>query len=348
MKRWVAVVLAVLLALGLVFRQQIATSAEVALLIAQVFPQVPVKPLGWVTRGPEHREVAFEGSDGRISADLWLPRPWIGKPATSSEPALIICQGVKIPAGSARSEFLDLGDALARLGFVVLFPRLQALGNGKISLERPATYVRSFSYLHHMRAVDGKRISYLGFSVGSSIALVAAAAPAIRARVHALIFFAGYYSLTDYVAGFANDEDLYQGRLVRWQPDPGAVRQVKHVVRSEGGNLIRVFHARSNRSALHVLRSAGPKVQARLKRLDPAAHIRSYHAATFILDDYGDTFVPYVESEKLDRALPPGQVKAFLITDVFHHVSPGQGGLLALLGAFGSVFGFFYSALNFL
>lgn len=346
MKRLLALVL--LLVLAFLFRLQLLTGARATLFILDVFPQVPVKPLGWITRTPRYRHVSFPTSHGEVIADLFLPRPWFGSPAPHSEPAIIVAQGVKIPPG-ARSGFLHLGQTLARLGYVVLFPQLRTLATGHTGLEVPDTYVRSFAYLQGLREVDPHRISYAGFSVGSSVALVGAADPRINHQVHALIFFAGYYDIFDYLVSVATRHDPYQGQAVAWQPDPSAIKQTKAILKDKGAtSLLRVFTTHRVAEAERVLHQANPADLRRMQRYNPAAHIHHYHAPTFILEDQHDTFVPYVESEKLAAALPRTQIKAMLLTNLFHHVMPGQGGLARLAGGFFSLYGFLYQALSFL
>jgi hypothetical protein len=54
--------------------------------------------------------------------------------------------------------------------------------------------------------------------------------------------------------------------------------------------------------------------------------------------------VPYVESEKLYRALPARVHKTILLTAVFQHVEPGGGGLQQLL----QLYEFVYQAFSYL
>lgn len=349
MKRRLGLVLLMLLVLGIVFRHPITVGAETTLFIAQVFPQVPVKPLDWITGTPDHRHVVFSSSRGPVLGDLFLPRPLLGGVEPHTEPALIIAQGVKVPPGSM-SGFLGLAASLARLGYVVLFPRLRSLARGHAGLEEPDTYIRSFDYLKGMTVVNPHRISFLGISVGSSIALVAAANRQINHEVHGLVWFAGYYNVFTYLVGVATKADALHGHEVRWQPSTGslgAVQQTRQILKDKGAkSLLRIFHAHTVAGAENVLRQTRRRTIMRMQRYNPAAHIRSYLAPTFILDDTGDMFVPYVESEKLVQALPRSQVRSFLLSNAFQHVMPGPGGLPRLVGGFFGIFGFIYTVLN--
>lgn len=348
MRRALVIILAALIVLAVIFRAQLATGTRTTLFILQVFPQVPIKPLGWLTRAPDHRHVTFSTPAGEVVADLFLPRPWIGSPAGHSEPAVVVAQGVRIPPG-ARSGFLGLGDTLARLGYVVLFPQLRRLAEGHTGLEVPDTYVRSFLFLRTQRDVNPRRISFAGFSVGSSVALVGASDPRINRQVHALVFFAGYYNIFNYLVSVATKHDPFRGHDVAWSPDPSAASQIKGILRDKGAQgLLPIFRAHTVAAAQRFLRGASRRDRERMQRYNPASHLRGFVAPTFILDDRHDTFVPYVESEKLEEALPRRQVRAVLLTDVFHHVMPGPGGLGRLAGGFGGIFSFLYQVLSFL
>lgn len=352
-KRAAAVVVVILLILGLIFQNQVANGERTLVLIAQVFPQVPVKPLNWVTQAPRHESVSFGSREGPITADLWLPRPWFGA-GTHSESAIIIAQGVKVPHGS-RSSFVALGQALARLGFVVLFPQSRAVATGGQTpaggLEEPSTYVRAFTYLERIPEVNPRRISFLGISVGSSIALVAASEPRIRRKIRALVFFAGYYNLVDYLVAISTKKDSYHGREVSWNPSTGsngAIRQTKKILIDKGGKrLLSIFRTSTPASAKSIIRR-NPTLLRGLQEYNPANHVRDFLAPTFILDDWGDRFVPYVESQKLEHALPPTQIKGFLLSRAFQHVSPGPGGLTRLAGGFLGIFGFIEQVLGYL
>lgn len=346
-KRLLLLILVLLVVLGFLFRAQTAAEGKVVLLTTAVFPS-PIEPLDWFTRAPVFEHVTFSGPAGAIEGNLFLPRPLIGSSGAHSERAIIIALGVKVPR-SAVSQIDNFASSLARLGYVTLWPRRKAFIAGQAPMELPSTFVRSFVYLAHQHVVDPRYISYLGLSVGASTALVAASRPRISRRVHALVFFAGDYSLFDYIASLATGRDIYRGREVRWHPSSDAIQQVKRILQDENApDLLRAFSTSNPRRARAILDSAPASERKRLLAFDPAAHIHGYHAATWILDDTGDAYVPYVESKKLKDALPSAQVRGWLLSDLFQHVLPSTGNLPHLLQGLLSFNAFAYSAFRYL
>ena len=341
------IILAAILILGFLFRAQIEAETKVILLATEEFGS-PLRPLDWLSHSPTYRRVTFEGPSGPIDADLYLPRPLIGTPATGSEHAIIIALGVRVPR-SAVPQIRRFAASLARLGYVTLWPRRRAFVAGRSPTELPSTFVRAFTYLSAQKVVDRRAISFFGLSVGASTAVVAASNPQIDRQVHALIFFAGDYNLFQYLVSLATEKDSYRGHEVPWHPSPDAIRQVKQILIAEHAPAIsRIFSATTPAQARHILNAAPASERQRLRAFDPAAHIRQYHAPTFILDDTGDQYVPYVESEKLKAALPPGQVRGWLLTDLFQHVLPQVGNLPHLVPGLLRFNAFAYSAFRYL
>ncbi|MBI1982454.1 MAG: hypothetical protein HYS68_02645, partial [Candidatus Levybacteria bacterium] len=156
--------LAGIFVIGVIFSKPLITHVKVILFISEQFPQIPVV------------------------ADLITPA------SEKPKPALILAMGVKTQEKD-KVILLNFAQTLARLGYAVFWPRLEILDRGVSSFEDPETFIKSFEYLEAISAVDKNRISFVGFSVGSSIALVAAENPRINEKLHSLVFFGGYYSL---------------------------------------------------------------------------------------------------------------------------------------------------------
>jgi hypothetical protein len=67
-------------------------------LLAQEVPQVPVKPLGALTRTPRHERIALASVHGPIVADLFRPVPRFGTIQPHTEPTVMLALGVKTKA----------------------------------------------------------------------------------------------------------------------------------------------------------------------------------------------------------------------------------------------------------
>ena len=79
---------------------------------------------------------------------------------------------------------INLGNALARANFVVMYQWSPAMGiSKKIDPAEPGNLVSGFRFLEQQEYVDHERVGLGWFSVGASFALVAAADDKIRDRV---------------------------------------------------------------------------------------------------------------------------------------------------------------------
>jgi hypothetical protein len=341
------VAFALLLVLAvIVFQRPLVTHGKVLLLLSQELPQIPVKPLDLITAEPIHERLKLESRHGPVVADLFLPSSRFGRAEPGSRPGLILAMGVKI-TDRDRPLLLNFARTMARLGFVVLWPRLQPLDQGVSSAEEPETFATGLRYLEGHDLVAPERISLLGISIGASTALVAAADPALADRSRAVIFFGGYYDLADYLLSLATGTVVLDGQMTAWRPSDDAVGQARLVLESKGAeHVLQVFESRSREAAESALRSAPASELAELRRLSPSEHLGAVAARLYILHDRGDPFVPHVESIKLRRALPPDQVRAFLLTGLFEHAQFRDGLSWQVLRDLLELHGFLYTVLN--
>jgi dienelactone hydrolase len=325
--RWLALgLLLALVAATRIWRAPLEAHVRTILLLTQELPQSPVRPLEALTAPPAETRVRLDSPAGPVVADLLRP---VRRLEVGEEPrraAVVLTLGVAL-AESDRPVLLHFARTLARLGYVVLWPRSEALDAGAIGLESPETFVAAVEYVKGLEGVDGERVSLLGFSVGASIGLVAAADPAVAEDVRAVISFGGYYELPEYLIGVASHSTtLDDGRVVPWEPNEETVRRVREVPAALGASgVLHALDATTREEATARLRAAPAEELAALARYDPAAHRQGLAARVFILHDRGDFFVPFAESLRLSRALPPQQVAAFLLTDLFQHAQPRAG-----------------------
>jgi hypothetical protein len=155
---------------------------------------------------------------------------------------------------------------------------------------------------------------------------VAASDPRIAEAVRALMFFGGFYGVFSYMVSVASRTFIAQDGLTAWEPSKAVVdRFVPMLAAQEAGGLLKLFDATSRPEAEALLAAAPATERELLGRLNPAEYADGVRARIFILHDQGDTFVPYVESLKLRRALPSRQVGGFLLTDLFAHAQPKSG-----------------------
>lgn len=315
----------IFLLVGFIFRRPLAISAKVFFLVSQEFPQVPIKPLHLFTSQPKREEVWFDTKNGKVIADLFIPH------AASKEPALIVAMGVRT-SEKDKPTLLGFCNILSRLGYVVLWPRLETLEKKDVKIEDPQTFISAFNYLEQKDVVDKKRISFVGFSVGSSIAMVAAEDQAISEKVHSLVFFGGYFNILDYLSSLASKNIIFDNKTIRWKPSTAAINHATEILEKEGIKLEQF----SQKATLEM------EQKKRILRFSPDQNITQFKASIFILHEKSDTFVPYFESVKLRRVLEKKVPLIYHQANLFEHVQVQKRVSAKILGEFGGLFGFLY------
>lgn len=332
----------------ILFCYPLTVHAKTLLLVSEEVLQSPVKPLTALTMPPEHRELTLDSPHGPVNADLFLPAQRFGSPEASSRPAVIIAMGIRT-TDATRPEVLGFARTLARLGFVVLWPRLAVLDTGAPRLEEPATLLTGVRYLETVEMVDKARISLVGFSVGSSIAFVAATDPQLAEGLHALVFFGGYYDISEYLVSIATGSIVLDGQVRPWEPAPEAVHLISDILDEQGmGGLRQVMDAATWEEARAVLRSVSDDQLAEARRYNPSAHVADFQTRIFILHDRNDHYVPYIEAIALNAALEESVPKTLLLTDLLEHVQPGSGLSWDALGEGIKLYQFMYQAMRYL
>jgi predicted esterase len=300
----------------------VSAHVRTALLIAQVFPQVPIKPLELVSRAPIHQVQQLSSAQGAVVADLFLPTPLLGDAAPRGRSALILAMGVKT-APKDRPALLELGSTFARLGFVVIWPRRQSLDDGLSLPEEPGTFVEGARYLRTLEQVDQSRITLLGFSTGASIGLIAASKPEIADAIHSVIFFGGYYDIHTYLLSLASATIIANGEATSWQPAGEAVGHMREILANvHAPGLLRAFEASTPQEAAALLDAAPRQEVIELERFSPSLNTAGFRGRLFILHDTGDPLVPYVESDRLYHALSSQVETTYAVTSLFDHVQP--------------------------
>lgn len=321
--------------IGTIFYKQISTHFKIALFITEEFPQIPVKPLGLLTFKPEHKKIERSSINGKIVADLYIPKG--GK-----NPAVILAMGVKT-AEKDKPLLLHFSDTMARLGYVVFWPRLNSLEEGQSLPEEPETFIKAFKYLESLSEVDKQRISYVGFSVGSSTAFVAVSDSEISDQVYSLVFFGGQFNIFEYLLSLASKSLKTNGERVKWMAADGARDQVKSLLEvKEASFTAKIFEQEDLKTIQEILSKTPEEEKDGLKKYSPKEYLSKFKAKIFILHDKSDAYVPYTESVVLYNVLPKDQVKAYHISDLFEHVQPNRpinfGELVKLYGFLYKVF----------
>lgn len=344
----IVVVLAGALLLGMFFHRSVATHAKALLLLSAQFPQIPVKPLTAITLEPSYEQVTLDTKNGKVVMDIVFPKKRERAVDKLKKPVLILAMGVKT-SEKDKVVIMDFAKQLARIGYIVLWPRLETLNKGISGFERPETFIAAFRHAEAMEQVDKERISFVGFSIGSSIAFVAAANFSIADKVHGQVFFGGYYDVFAYLRSVATRSIALEGWEASWEPAEGVITHLREIAQETKSETLGLFAEKHTLEEVDEILKTMPKREIEtFKRLSPKEHLAQFKTPIFILHEKSDTFVPYSESIKLYQALPQDIVKKFTVVNLFEHVQPKEGFSTEIIGEFYKLYGFLYEALRYL
>lgn len=296
------------------------------------------QPLGLFSEAPVRSAVRYrEGAASGDLAELWLPA---GASPDDRAGAILLVFGVN-NVGRNHPAVVRLAEALARTGVAVLVPDSRTLLEGRLEVGEIDGVVQAFELLAARSEVDAQRVSIAGFSVGGSLALLAARDPRIAGRVQWVNAFGAYADATTYLASVAAHAYELDGAEVAWEPTPLA-REVffkfvlDQVPDATDAAALRARYERpildgeiarpsapteqalttdAGRAAYRLLtagslaaaeRAVGELPRASLEFIDalsPARHLDGLEADVRLMHETEDHHVPFVQSRALAAAL---------------------------------------------
>jgi acetyl esterase/lipase len=339
--------LALVLAATVAFTHTGRVAAKAILIMPEVFPAAPVRPLPWLSPLPAHEEFSYSAADGQVDCDLYLPA------SAGPHGGVILYTG----AFGLRREpaFVQFAEALARSGAVVLVPESSALRAGEILPEEADSLLQAVDYLHGRPEVDPNRIGIFGFSAGGSIVLLAAETDVGRDEIAFVNIFGAYYDARELLREVATQSIEADGQAIPWQPDEVTRYAVaKQVVMSvadpvdrdilgralldkdstaldqqdqltpDGRLVLELFDQPSAARVDEILASLPPGARERLAAISPSTRIDRLKANLYVMHDRSDHFIPFIQSRQLVAAAPPATVRSFAEFELFGHVMPNR------------------------
>lgn len=328
----------------------VTTAIHTVAFAAQVLPS-PVKIQPWLAAEPEHRKVNFRRDDGTDGdADIYVI------PDGKRRAGLLIFLGANA-AGAGDPDVVNLGKALARAGFAVMYYWSPTMGQqARLDTGEIANIVAAFEHLSNQEYIDPKRVGLAGFSVGASFALVAAADPRIADDIDFVNAFGGYYDMPDLMVQIAASRAIYADGEVPWEVDRltrqvydnmlnDALDELAHqkaaraVVNGSDQPLPRNVPAQavaglsllagvdSIAEARRLYEQLPADFRQRVDSVSPSQHIHQWSERTAmrVMHDRGDPLIPAGESRRLVDALHrqrPDIAVYYTETDIFRHVRP--------------------------
>src|SRR5918997_2073259 len=178
------------------------------------------KPLNLFSEAPVRSAHPYRTAPGGAEpdlAELWLPA-WAAPDRPAG--AMLLVFGVN-NLGRNHPAIARVADGLARSGVAVLVPDSRTLLEGRLEVGEIDGVVRAFQLLAARPEVDRERVGVVGFSVGGSLALLAAADPRIATGVRWVNAFGAFADAETYLA--AASAHAYvgsDGNPVAWTPSP--------------------------------------------------------------------------------------------------------------------------------
>ncbi|HUH16773.1 MAG TPA: hypothetical protein VMM85_02375, partial [Methylomirabilota bacterium] len=217
-RRRIGLVVLLVLAL-LVTWEPTRVAMQTAVLLPNLLDAGP-KPLNLFSEAPQRGSLAYrtpEGGGEPDLAELWLPA-W----ASAERPAgaMLLVFGVN-NLGRNHPAIVNVADGLARSGVAVLVPDSRTLLEGRLEVGEIDGVVRAFQLLAARPEVDRERMGIVGFSVGGSLALLAATDERIASQVGWVNAFGAFADARSYLASVsAHAHRAPDGSIVDWTPTP--------------------------------------------------------------------------------------------------------------------------------
>jgi dienelactone hydrolase len=325
------------------------------------------QPLTLFSPEPRRTSLPYRSSPGAEAdlAELWLPE-WasVERPAG----AILLVFGVN-NLGRNHPAIVRVADALARTGVAVLVPDSRTLLDGRLEVTEIDGVVDAFQLLAARPEVDRDRLGIVGFSVGGSLALLAARDPSIANEVRWVNAFGAFADARTYLASVsAHAHPGPQRSAVDWTPTPLArevylhflldqvedsedraaldeafadlilaaerpspAAELRAALDSEAGRVVHdLLTASSREAALAAIDGLPDDSLAFVDAISPARHLDGMRADVYLMHETEDHHVPYVESRALATALgDAGLLAGHTEFRLFDHVQPDDLDLLA-------------------
>lgn len=349
---------AVLVVLTVVFTlvPQAWIGVQTGLFVSQIL-DAPIKPQSWFNSQPLRKEITYPRPDGEGVADLYRI------PDDRRRAAVLVFLGANA-AGRDDPDVINLGNALARAGFVVMLHWSPTMGlRLNIDPDEVENLVWAFQHLKSRELVDRQRVGMAGFSVGGSFAMVAAADPRIRDDVVFLNSFGAYFDARDLFLQVASRSRFFEGQQEPWEVDrltwlifanelieslddpmerdlfnrrflQGEDVSEKELADAsrQAQTVRRLLEGTTLAEAETLFQDLPVGLRSDLQRISPSAHISGLKARLMIMHDRGDRLIPAEESRRLVQALAGRGDFRYTETKIFDHVRPGsESGTWALI-----------------
>jgi hypothetical protein len=352
--------IALLLVLGLVALvafKPTRVGLQALILVPSLF-DAPVRPLELVSTEPTLLTVPYRPDRPTDLSDLWLPS---GAGPSGRVGGVVLVFGVNNP-GRGHPAVVRVSRALARTGVAVFVPDSATLTAGRLDPVEIDGIVHAFETFRARSEIDPARVGIVGFSVGGSLALLAAAQSRIAEDISFVNAFGAYGDASGYLANVASHTYELEGQHIPWPPSPlarevltrlvleqldapgdrGLLAGLLEAAAQSGGRPVadpaldarlspsgRAVYELVTASDLPAARTAverlSPHSQELLDDLSPLGHLDGLRTDVYLMHEQNDFHIPFVESRLLAAELAArGRLARHSEFRLFTHVQPDQ------------------------
>jgi hypothetical protein len=279
------------------------------------------------------RRITISSAIGPIFLDIYEPAT-PPPPIPGGREAIIDVLG----AGDNRAvpQLVNLSQALAREGIVVVNIGTPALFRYQVSARDGEAVVQAFELLEHWPGVDPHRIGILAFSIAGLPAYIGAADPRIRDRVAFLAILGGYFDVTSLLRTVGRRAQEVDGQTQAWHPatttlyvlaysmssqlsptdqkllqkafpltkfGPPLTAQQQAQLTPEAAAFYHLLEGDGPGSVDRNLAALSPSMKALLTRLSPVSVIDRIRAPIHLLHDRNDSDIPFTQTQEFAAAL---------------------------------------------
>lgn len=313
-----------LIGIALVWRPFIQPVGRGAILVLHLFEPVTGVPIAsWLTPPPREYDTRerYAGVEMRVS---WWRPGW-----GSSHPAVMMVNGAT-PQGNDNAATRELGEALARAGFMAMLPEFPFLKDGRFDRTAALQLDGAFAHLTSLLETADRRAGTFGASVGASAVLVAAGQGEAIGRADHLVVLGGYYDFDTYLASVVSASRVADGQVVPWAPSqevrerlrPAAIAAVPE---SDRDAVRKASEPATYETALARIRALPPGARLAFDELSPEQVWPRIRPPVFWLHDPNDEFEPISEGFAARDAPRDGPFRLISPTLVQHAEVRGQG-----------------------
>src|SRR3989344_2921732 len=292
-------------------------------------------------RAIDVRGVTIPQESGELAADLYRPLAFSEK-----VPGVVFSYGTVFSVKDPR--IVKLSTALAQSGIAVLVPHFPDLLGDRVHERTARQMADAFLFLGNQDFVDARAVGFIGFCVGGSLALIAAADPAISQKVAFVHVISPYADLASFAASvFANAYETEAG-IVAWHPSPQTLSvfqqellellsdreqrileqalvtrylsdDAQETLSPDAQRLWKLFRGGMLQDMRELLQGLSDEFQETARLRSPKTYVSGVSAPVFIATGF-DAFIPPTESAALAQAF--GKQARFARFSFLEHVDP--------------------------